>query len=149
MELAIQSLKKKKKARDGILQNTAELRWQPTTAGLVVDELESRCAVTLKANYLILTNVRAAAVVHKALVKICSKGTCTRCGNVIVLHILLETVAKCQLTALFDGLVAPVRTISELVANFAQLDALSAATLELVGAVARGRCTKTVLQNSK
>lgn len=52
--------------------STKRLRWQLTTAGLVVDELESRCAVTLKANYLILTNVRAAAIVHKALVKICS-----------------------------------------------------------------------------
>lgn len=56
-------------------KKTAELRWQPTTAGLVVNELESRCAVTLKANDLILTNVRAAAIVHKALVKIWSKGT--------------------------------------------------------------------------
>lgn len=43
---------------------------QPTTAGLVVDELESRCAVALEADNLVLANVRAAAVVHKALVKI-------------------------------------------------------------------------------
>lgn len=48
---------------------------KPTTAGLVVNELESRRAVTLKANDLILTNVRAAAIVHKALVKIWSKAT--------------------------------------------------------------------------
>lgn len=41
----------------------------------MVDQLESRCAVTLKANDLILANVRAAAIVHKALVKICSKDT--------------------------------------------------------------------------
>lgn len=48
---------------------------KPTTAGLMVDELEPRCAVTLEANDLILTNVRAAAIVHKALVKICGKAT--------------------------------------------------------------------------
>lgn len=56
---------------------------------------------------------------------------------------------KCRLTALLDGFVAPVRTISELVANFAQLDALSAATLELVGAVARRRCREKELQRSQ
>lgn len=53
------------------------------------------------------------------------------------------------LTALFDGFVTPVGTISELVADFAQLDALAAATLELVGAVARRRCTKKELQISQ
>lgn len=56
-------------------------------------------------------------------------------------NVLLQNAAKCRLTALFDGFVAPVGTISQLVAHFAQLDALAAATLELVGAVARRRCT--------
>lgn len=40
----------------------------PTSTGLMVYELESRCAVTFKANNHILTNVGAATVVHKALV---------------------------------------------------------------------------------
>lgn len=53
---------------------------------------------------------------------------------------------RCRLTALFDGFVAPVGTISELVANFAQLDALAAAALELVGPVARRRCTNKELE---
>lgn len=46
---------------------------QPTAAGLVVDELESRCAVALEADNLVLADVRAAAIVHKALVNIWSE----------------------------------------------------------------------------
>lgn len=40
----------------------------PTSAGLVVYELKSRCAVTLKANHHVFADVRAATIVHQTLV---------------------------------------------------------------------------------
>ena len=46
------------------------------------------------------------------------------------------------LTALLDGLVAPVGTVAGLVAHLAHLDALSTPTLELVWAIALGHCTE-------
>lgn len=44
------------------------------------------------------------------------------------------------LTAFLDGFVAPVGTVSGFVAHFAHLDALPAATLELLGAVTLSHC---------
>lgn len=46
----------------------------------------------------------------------------------------------CLLTAFLDGLVAPVGTVSGLVAHFAHLDTLPAATLELLWPVALSHC---------
>lgn len=45
-------------------------RRSPTSAGLVVDELQPRCAVTLKANHHVFADVGAATVVHETLVNI-------------------------------------------------------------------------------
>lgn len=50
-------------------------RWEdapllPTSAGLVVNELQSRRAVALKANHHVLADVRAAAVVQETFVEI-------------------------------------------------------------------------------
>lgn len=45
-----------------------------------------------------------------------------------------------SLTAFLDGFVTPVRTVSNLVAHFAHLDALPAATLELVWSTALSHC---------
>lgn len=47
-----------------------------------------------------------------------------------------------SLTAFLDGFVAPVRTVSGLVAHFAHLDTLPAATLELFWPITLSHCEK-------
>lgn len=51
--------------------------------------------------------------------------------------------AKWKLTALLQWFVAPVWTVSNLVAHFAHLDALAAATLELLGPITLSHCRHT------
>lgn len=47
---------------------------------------------------------------------------------------------KFSLTAFLDGFITPVRTVSNLVAHFTHLNALSAATLELLWPTALSHC---------
>lgn len=57
-----------------------------------------------------------------------------------VIHKWTNVELSRLLTAFLDGLVTPVGTVSGLVAHFAHLDTLPAATLELLRPVALSHC---------